>query len=39
MKQFEDTYKPLPHGVTIKESKIEGSEDEMMDKALDKFFK
>ena len=24
MKQFENTYKPLPHGVTIKESKIEG---------------
>ena len=24
MKQFENTYKPLPLGVTIKESKIEG---------------
>ena len=24
MKQFEDTYKPLPEGLTIMESKIEG---------------
>ena len=24
MKQFEDTYRPLPKGLTIMESKIEG---------------
>ena len=24
MKQFEDTYRPLPEGLTIMESKIEG---------------